>query len=49
MTGKIRTETRTVLASTATDFQLHAQLDAWEGDRRVYSRNWQRSVPRDLV
>ena len=46
---RVRTETRTVLTSTATDFHLHAQLDAWEGDRRVYSRNWQRTIPRDLV
>ncbi len=45
----IRTETRTVLTSTPTEFLLHAQLDAWEGDRRIESRNWQRTIPRDLV
>jgi uncharacterized protein len=45
----VQTVTHTVLTSTATDFHLHAQLDAFEGDRRVVSRNWQRTVPRDHV
>ncbi|EMY34504.1 hypothetical protein D477_009363 [Arthrobacter crystallopoietes BAB-32] len=46
--------TRTVLTSTPSDFHINAQLDAYEldanrGDPRVYSQNWQRAVPRDLV
>ena len=45
----VRTVTRTVLTSTSTTFQLDAELDAWEGDRRVFSRNWSRTIPRDLV
>ena len=45
----VRTVTRTVLTSTSTSFQLDAELDAWEGDRRVFSRNWSRTIPRDLV
>ena len=45
----VRTVTRTVLTSTATDFCLHAELDAFEGDRRVVSLNWDRTVPRQLV
>jgi uncharacterized protein len=51
-----RTEvvTRTVLTSTPDDFVINAQLDAYEldedrGDPRVYSENWQRRIPRDLV
>ncbi|GAA3707392.1 CocE/NonD family hydrolase [Zhihengliuella alba] len=51
-----RTEvvTRTVLTSTPEEFLISAQLDAYEldparGDPRVYSENWQRSIPRDLV
>ncbi|MDV7351700.1 CocE/NonD family hydrolase [Rhodococcus oxybenzonivorans] len=51
-----RTEvrTRTVLTSTATDFVITADLDAFEldaaqGDRRVYSQNWHRRIPRQLV
>ncbi|MER6987983.1 CocE/NonD family hydrolase [Saccharopolyspora hirsuta] len=45
----VRTVTRTVLTSTGADFRLHAELDAYEGDERVFSRNWQRSIPRDQV
>jgi uncharacterized protein len=45
----VRTETHTVLTSTATDFCLHAKLDAYEGERRVASRNWYYEIPRDHV
>lgn len=40
---------RTVLTSTEDAFQLHAELDAYEGDRRVYSANGDRSIRRDHV
>jgi hypothetical protein len=43
------TRTRTVLTCTPTTFEIHAELDAFEGDRRVFSRNWQRSLPRDCL
>jgi putative CocE/NonD family hydrolase len=43
------TITRTVLTSTTTDFHLRAELDAYEGDQRVASYNWDRTVPRDHV
>jgi len=39
--------TRTVLTSSETHFRLHAELDAWEKDERVFSRNWQYEIPRD--
>lgn len=47
-------ETRTVLTSTATDFVIVAQLDAYEyvepgGRRRIYSENFNRRIPRALV
>jgi uncharacterized protein len=50
----VEVETRTVLTSTPTDFHVTAQLDAYEldsrgGNPRVYSENWQRVIPRDLV
>jgi predicted acyl esterase len=45
----IRTVTRTVLTSSATDFYLRAELDAYEGDKRVYSKNWDTVIQRDLV
>ncbi len=44
---KVETTTRTVLTCTRADFHIHAQLDAFEGERRVYSRNWDRTIPRD--
>ncbi|WP_019627742.1 CocE/NonD family hydrolase [Thioalkalivibrio sp. AKL10] len=46
---EVRTVTRTVLTSTPTEFEIHAQLDAYEGERRVYARNWDVKIPRDLV
>lgn len=46
---KVSTNTRTVLTSSATDFYLRAELDAFEGEQRVVSYNWDRTVPRDHV
>ncbi|TCK24642.1 CocE/NonD family hydrolase [Pseudonocardia endophytica] len=46
---RVRTETRTVMTSDGSHFHLHAQLDAYENDERVVSRNWNTSVPRDGV
>ncbi|GAA0530826.1 CocE/NonD family hydrolase [Saccharopolyspora thermophila] len=48
-TWAVRTRTRTVLRSTPTEFLLHAQLDAYEGENRVRSQNWQERIPRDCV
>jgi len=45
----VRTVTRTVLTATPEAFHVHAELDAWEDDVRVYSRNWDRVIPRELV
>ncbi len=45
----IYTRTRTVLTADPTQFHLYAELDAYENDRRVYSRNWSRSISRQLV
>ncbi|MFM9372603.1 CocE/NonD family hydrolase [Streptomyces sp. Da 82-17] len=46
---QVRTETRTTLTCTADELQLDAQLDGYEGARRVYSRNWYETVRRDLL
>ncbi|TDO16559.1 MULTISPECIES: CocE/NonD family hydrolase [Halomonas] len=46
---KVHTVTRTVLTSDAQSFHLHATLDAYEDERRVYSRNWDIAIPRRLV
>ena len=48
-TWRVRTETRTVLTSDAEAFYLRAELDAYEGDARVYSRNWSQRIARDLA
>ncbi|HEX2298640.1 MAG TPA: CocE/NonD family hydrolase, partial [Pseudonocardiaceae bacterium] len=46
---QVQTSTRTTLACTPTDFQLHASLDAYEGGQRVHTATWQREIPRDHV
>ncbi|MHA6624959.1 CocE/NonD family hydrolase [Pseudonocardia sichuanensis] len=46
---KVETVTRTVLSSTATEFRLYAQLDAYEGTERVHAQSWRLTVPRDHV
>ena len=46
---RVRTETRQVLTCDPTTFHLHAQLDAYEGETRVFSRNWSTSISRNLV
>jgi putative CocE/NonD family hydrolase len=45
----IRTVTRTLLRCSPTEFHLTAELDAWEGETRVYSQNWDRRIKRGLV
>lgn len=45
----VTTVTRTILTCTPTDFHLHATLDAYEGQRRVCSRDWAYTIPRDHV
>ncbi|RKT87183.1 hypothetical protein SAMN05421805_102408 [Saccharopolyspora antimicrobica] len=46
---QVETVTRTVLTCDAEEFHLHAELDAYEDGRRIFSRNWQQSIPRDHV
>jgi hypothetical protein len=46
---RIATITKTVLTSTSSDFELKADLDAFEGDKRVYCRSWDSRIPRDFV
>lgn len=45
----VKTTTRTVLTADKDNFYIDAELDAFEGDRRVYSQNWQRTIPRDHI
>ncbi len=48
-TWEVRTVTRTVLTSGADEFRVKAELDAYEGDVRVHSQNWDERIPRDHV
>lgn len=41
--------TRTVLTCSTTHFHIHAELDAYEGEYRIYSANWIRDIPRDFM
>jgi uncharacterized protein len=45
----VETVGRTELSCTATAFELHATLDAYENGKRVFSRIWDRRIPRDLL
>ncbi|MHA7816965.1 MAG: CocE/NonD family hydrolase [Pseudohaliea sp.] len=45
----VHTITRTVLGSDRDCFHLRAELDAYEGEARVFAKNWKLSIPRDLV
>ena len=44
-----RISVRTAFHATKESFELEAELVAHEGETRVFSRTWNRSVPRDLV
>ncbi len=41
--------TRTTLSCTKDTFIIHAQLDAYEDEYRVFSKNWESVIPRDNV
>jgi hypothetical protein len=46
---EVRTETATTLSATAEEFVIHARLDAFEGEKRMFARNWDRRHRRDEV
>ena len=46
---EVRTVARTLLTSDTTHFHIRAELDAWEGESRVFSRSWDEHIPRDLL
>ncbi|MFP4637359.1 MAG: CocE/NonD family hydrolase [Spirochaetaceae bacterium] len=46
---EIRTVTRTLLTSNEHSFRIRADLDAFEGPSRVFSRSWDTEIPRKLV
>jgi uncharacterized protein len=44
-----RVLTKVTMTSTREEFVLEARLDAYEGEKRVYSNNWDRRIKRDLM
>lgn len=46
---RVKTVTRTLLSSTPSEFLVHAELDAYESDRRIFAENWDVRIPRHLV
>ena len=46
---QIKTVTRTVLHCDKNNFYLDAELDAYEGNTRICSKNWNRRIKRNLV
>ncbi|MEU7650273.1 CocE/NonD family hydrolase [Streptomyces huasconensis] len=45
----VSVHTRTVLRCDGDDFLVEAALDGYEGERRVFSRTWNETVPRDWL
>ncbi|MGW2964752.1 CocE/NonD family hydrolase [Streptomyces sp. NPDC001220] len=45
----VRVRTSTTLTCDSENFHVNATLDAYEGGRRVASRTWNESVPRDAL
>jgi hypothetical protein len=46
---RTRVETDSVMTADATHFHLSNHMDAYEGDTRVFTKAWVRSIPRDHV
>jgi putative CocE/NonD family hydrolase len=45
----VKTVTHTMLTASVEAFHLEADLDAFEGGKRVACKSWDRRIPRDLV
>jgi uncharacterized protein len=46
---QVRVESHTRMRASREQFLIDAELDAYEGERRVFSRSWHAEIPRDLV
>jgi hypothetical protein len=46
---QVRIATRMRWSCTRDSFVLHAALQAWEGETEICKREWDRTLPRDLV
>jgi len=45
----VRTETYAAMRSDARSFIVSARIEAYEGDRLVFERDFEQAIPRDLV
>jgi hypothetical protein len=45
----VRIVTRTLMQASEAVFELTGRLEAYEGDSKVFGRDWNRSIPRRLV
>lgn len=46
---QVRTESRQKMWADREHFYVHAELEAFEGDERVFSRTWDKKIKRDMV
>src|SRR5262249_2740255 len=46
---RIRVEAAIAMASTQRHFKVHQRLVAFEGDREIFARDWEKEIERDLV
>ncbi len=46
---RVRVATDSAMTANATHFHLSNRLDAYEGDERVFSRSWTRTIARNFV
>jgi hypothetical protein len=46
---QVTVRTASTMSATASAFQVTNVLDAYEGDRRVFTKTWHADVPRDRV
>jgi hypothetical protein len=44
-----RKSNHTILTASNTRFRIQAELDAYEGDSRVFSKSWDKHIPRRFV
>jgi uncharacterized protein len=46
---RVRVEADSMMSADATHFHVSNQMDAYEGDARVFTKSWTKAIPRDYV
>jgi hypothetical protein len=46
---QVKIDTGATMSSTISTFELNAWVEAYEGDRSVFRRDWRTSIPRNGV